>query len=128
MEKGDTILDREIENLTINACKASHLEKGLIISLWGAIDTYNSQQFHNIINDLVKKGYINIIFSCSNLNYVSSMGIGTFIDLLEKVKIDDGNIVFSEMQEKIMQVFNKLGFMTFFRFEENLEKALSSLS
>ena len=128
MEKGDSILDKEIENLTINVCKTPHLEKVLIISLWGAIDTYNSQQFYNIIDDFVKKGYIKIIFSCSNLNYVSSMGIGAFTDLCEKLKKNDGKIVFSEMQEKVSQVFSKLGFVTFFKFEENLEKALSSLT
>ena len=32
MEKGDSILDKEIENLTINVCKTPHLEKVLIIS------------------------------------------------------------------------------------------------
>ena len=56
------------------------------------------------------------------------MGIGTFIAILEMVKKNGGDIIFLETQERILHIFHNLGFITFFKFEENLEKALSAFT
>ena len=71
--------DNEKEkSLKIQLEKVEELEKCIIILLSGYIDTYNSTFFQKKVTTLIDAGYVQIIFDCTNLNYVSSTGIGSF--------------------------------------------------
>ena len=63
-----------------------------MIILNGYIDTYNSVYFQKQIGKVVATGFVNLIFNCSNLNYVSSTGIGSFTSFLKLVKAKNGDI------------------------------------
>jgi len=117
MSENETILEEEIENLSIKAHKNDAQDKGLIIILDGAIDTYNAQLLENILSKLIKDRYINLTFLCSKLNYISSMGIGIFTNLLGTLCKMNGAFIFSEVQEKVYSVFNSLSFVKFFTFK-----------
>ena len=75
--------DRD-DSLTINLRRADGVKDGLFIYLSGYIDTYNSSFFQKKITNVIEAGYINLIFNCSSLNYVSSTGIGSFTVFLKK--------------------------------------------
>ena len=118
MDGMKTIFEGEIENLVIKAIQQNEKENHLMIALSGAIDTYNSQQFEAILNKLIQSEYNNITFSCSMLNYISSMGIGVFMNMLSKLKKINGTITFSKVQDSVYRVFENLGFANFFIFKE----------
>ena len=67
------------DSLTINIRKAEGVTNGLFVYLSGYIDTYNSSFFQKKISQIIEAGFINLIFNCSSLNYVSSTGIGSAI-------------------------------------------------
>jgi anti-sigma B factor antagonist len=65
------------------------------------------------------------VFHCAGLNYVSSTGIGSFTAFLKAVKPRGGDLVLLEIQPKVYEVFQLLGFSQFFNIKENLEEAVS---
>jgi anti-anti-sigma factor len=96
----------------------------LILDLTGSIDTYNSTYFQKCIHKLVEAGFLQLIFNCSGLNYVSSTGIGSFTSFLKTLKPKGGDLVLLEVQPKVNEVFQLLGFSQFFPIEKTLEEAI----
>ena len=71
--------DAEVDtSLKISLQENGLIPQGIIISLNGYVDIYNASFFQNQIKKVIAAGYINIVFNCTGLNYVSSTGIGAF--------------------------------------------------
>ena len=102
----------------------------LVLRLTGYVDTYNSIFFQKRVAKAVESGYKNLIFNCGALNYVSSTGIGSFTAFLKLVKENgrDGDIVLFEIQPKVYEVFQLLGFSQFFNIKDSLENAVRYFS
>lgn len=113
------------DSLTISLRKADGVSRGIFIYLSGYIDTYNSSYFQKQITKVIEAGYINLIFNCSSLNYVSSTGIGSFTVFLKVVKPKGGDIVLLEIQPKVYEVFQLLGFSQFFNIKSSADEAVA---
>lgn len=120
--------DEKDESLKINVEKVDAIENCVILYLNGYIDTYNSTFFQKRVSTVVDAGYTNIIFNCAALNYVSSTGIGSFTAFLKLVKPKGGDIVLLEIQPKVYEVFQLLGFSQFFNIKNSLEEAIAFFS
>ncbi len=115
--------DEKDDSLKILLEKVEDVAKGVMISLNGYIDTYNSVYFQKQIGKIVSAGFVQLIFNCSSLNYVSSTGIGSFTAFLKLVKPKGGDIVLLNIQPKVYEVFQLLGFSQFFNIKESLVDA-----
>ena len=117
--------DEKDDSLKINLEKINDVDNGLVIYLNGYIDTYNSSFFQKRISKVVESGFVNLIFKCSALNYVSSTGIGSFTAFLKLIKPKGGDIVLLEIQPKVYEVFQLLGFSQFFNIKDSLPDAIN---
>ncbi len=113
------------DNLKITLGAPDGLREGIVITLNGYIDIYTSAFFQAQIEKIMGAGFINLIFDCKNLDYVSSTGIGVFSSLLKNIKLQSGDIALVGMPGKVYEVFQLLGFVQLFRFYDTLEAALS---
>ncbi len=113
------------DSLTISLRKADSINKGIFVYLSGYIDTYNSSFFQKQMSKVIDAGFVNLVFNCSSLNYVSSTGIGSFTVFLKVVKPKGGDIVLLEIQPKVYEVFQLLGFSQFFNIKSTAEEAVS---
>ena len=116
--------DEKDDSLKITLEKINDVDNGLVIYLNGYIDTYNSSFFQKRISKVVEAGFVNLIFNCSALNYVSSTGIGSFTAFLKMIKPKGGDIVLLEIQPKVYEVFQLLGFSQFFNIKNTAEEAI----
>lgn len=116
--------DEKDDSLKISLEKVDSIPSGICIYLNGYIDTYNSTFFQQKIQKIVEAGFLNLIFNCSSLNYVSSTGIGSFTAFLKMVKPRGGDIVLLEIQPKVYEVFQLLGFSQFFNIKDTLQDAV----
>ena len=112
------------ESLKIRLQKVDAVEGCLILYLTGYIDTYNSNFFQKRVTRAVETGFTRLIFHCGGLNYVSSTGIGSFTAFLKSVKPRGGDLVLLEIQPKVYEVFQLLGFSQFFNIKDNLDEAV----
>jgi len=117
--------DEKDDSLKITLEKMNDVDNGLVIYLNGYIDTYNSSFFQKRISKVVEAGFVNLIFNCSALNYVSSTGIGSFTAFLKMIKPKGGDIVLLEIQPKVYEVFQLLGFSQFFNIKDSLQDAIN---
>ncbi len=113
------------DSLKITLEKREAIPNCLYIYLNGYIDTYNSNFFQKKITKVVEAGFINLIFNCSTLSYVSSTGIGSFTSFLKMIKPKGGDIVLLEIQPKVYEVFQLLGFSQFFNIKDSADEALN---
>jgi len=118
--------DEKDESLKIELKKAPDIDGCLFLSLDGYIDTYNSVYFQRRVQLVIENGFIKLVFNCDGLNYVSSTGIGSFITFLKSVR-PDGDVVLFNIQPKVFEVFQLLGFSQFFNIKETAEEALEFL-
>jgi anti-anti-sigma factor len=116
------------ESLKIRLQKIDSVEGCLILYLTGYIDTYNSNFFQKRVSRAIEAGYIRLIFHAGGLNYVSSTGIGSFTAFLKAVKPRGGDLVLLEIQPKVYEVFQLLGFSQFFNIKDNLDDAVEFFS
>jgi anti-anti-sigma factor len=116
--------DERDESLKIKLQQVSEIDGCLILHLMGYIDTYNSSYFQKRIAKAIEHGYKRLIFQCGGLNYVSSTGIGSFTAFLKSVKPLGGDLVLQEIQPKVFEVFQLLGFSQFFNIRNTLDESL----
>lgn len=122
MEKSINIKD----SLKLNTEEPAGDSEAVILKLDGLIDTYNSSDLQKEVLDIISS-YTKIVFDCSKLTYVSSTGVGTFMVFLKSVKEKNGTIVLANLQQKVMEIFQLLGFSKFFTVTDSLDEGLKVL-
>jgi anti-anti-sigma factor len=122
MEKSISIKD----SLKLNIEDIANNSDAIILKLDGLIDTYNSSDLQKEVANVISS-YTKIIFDCSKLTYVSSTGVGTFTVFLKNAKEKNGTIVLANLQTKVLEVFQLLGFSKFFTIVDSLDEGLKSL-
>ncbi len=120
--------DDKDDSLKIRLQKIDQVSGCLVLYLTGYIDTYNSNYFQKRVTKAIEVGFTRLIFHCGGLNYVSSTGIGSFTAFLKAVKPRGGDLVLLEIQPKVYEVFQLLGFSQFFNIKENLEDSVAFFS
>jgi anti-anti-sigma factor len=116
--------DEKDDSLKIKLQEVDEVEGCLVLHLTGYIDTYNSNYFQKRVQKAIDAGFTRLIFQCNGLNYVSSTGIGSFTAFLKSVKPRGGDLVLLEIQPKVYEVFQLLGFSQFFNINDNLDDSV----
>ncbi len=93
----------------------------------GYLDTYNSPEFQSHINSMIDSNIKYLVFNCNGLTYISSTGIGAFTSFLKRLKQKKGDMVLFGLQQKVLEVFELLGFTKFFKIAQDLNEALEML-
>jgi len=121
----NNILISDFDDLEIKNCKIilENIDDILSIKIIGQLDTYNSIPFQHKMNLILKDKFKKIIFNFSELNYVSSTGIGAFIQILKDSDKNDKKIVLAEIQTKVFEIFKLLGFNSFFKIFDDQQTA-----
>lgn len=122
MEKSINIKD----SLKLHIEEIAGGSKAVILKLDGLIDTYNSSDLQKEVLDIISL-YTKVVFDCSKLTYVSSTGVGTFMVFLKSIKERNGTIVLTNLQQKVLEIFQLLGFSKFFTITDSLDESLKVL-
>lgn len=117
------------DDIQMNECEMSltHRDDVLIIRMTGQLNTYNSTPFQKKTHLILSTSFRKLIFNLSGINYVSSTGIGAFTQILKEFSKDSkpGIITLAEIQPKVYEVFQLLGFTTFFRIFDTADSAVA---
>jgi len=121
------LTDERIDNLEIEFQKVGSVPEGVVVSMKGYIDTYNTPAFAKQVQKAVQAGYCRLIFDFSGITYISSTGIGAFTDFLKAVKPRGGDLVLVGMIPRVFEVFQLLGFTGFYNIKRSMEEAVEML-
>ncbi len=94
----------------------------------GYLDAHTAPELETAISDLVDAGRNKILVNFSNLDYISSAGLGVFMAFIENVRETGGDIKLAEMKPKVFSVFDLLGFPLLFDIENSQETAINKFT
>ncbi|MFD2034165.1 STAS domain-containing protein [Belliella marina] len=110
--------------LKIETAKTS---KYTTIKLIGEVDASNSVELDEAIVSLVEGDTMNLLVDGTQLEYISSAGLGVFMSYIEEFNDKDINLVIFGLNEKVFHVFHILGLDQLINIKPNEEDALTAL-
>ena len=93
-------------------------ENGVLnVALSGDIDLGNAEAFYQEIAAAYEQSRANICFDCTELNFIDSTTLGTFVKILKMVKSDGFEMSLVGLQPKIKKLFVICSLDTIMRVE-----------
>lgn len=113
------------EKLKIQTKKTDDIQ---FIYLNGYLDAHTAPKLEETFQQIIGKGDYKILVNFSDLDYISSAGLGVFMAFIEDVRNNGGDIKLAAMKEKVFSVFDLLGFPMLFDIDKNEQDAFSKLA
>ncbi len=80
-----------------------------VLSVSGSIDAHSAPLFDKRMKESLDKSK-KIILDVSKLDYISTAGLGVLIASFNEAKSKGGDVILSNMTDKIRKVFDTMGF------------------
>ncbi len=77
----------------------------LKVSLCGEIDFGKAESFYNEVMTAYQAAPVDLEFDCSELEFIDSTTLGTFVKMLKTVKTDGRKMKLVSLQPKIKKLF-----------------------
>ncbi len=95
----------------------------VVLKLKGMLDVHTVPAFESALTEVISDKKYNIIIDLSNLDYISSAGLGVFMGYIEEIRDHGGDIKIAAAQPKVYKIFDLLGFPNLFEFYDSVEAA-----
>lgn len=95
-----------------------------VLDLHGELDAHTASQLEEALLKLIKNRKANIIVNFNGLEYIASAGLGVFMAYIEDVRGIGGDIKLTNMNNKVYNVFDLLGFPTLYDILEDETMAI----
>jgi anti-sigma B factor antagonist len=112
-------------SLVITLQKAENEEGCLVMHLEGNLDIYNATSFQKKVERAIGAGFPKLVISMAAVGYAGSSGIGALVHLLRTLKSRNGDLVLVRPIARVFEVFQLLGFSSFFTFTESTDEAIA---
>jgi len=99
-----------------------------ILDLHGELDAHTASELERALQDLIARDNIRIIVNFNKLEYIASAGLGVFMAYIEDVRKDGGDIKLTNMNDKVFNVFDLLGFPALYDIFEDESEAIQKFS
>lgn len=100
----------------------------LLLSVEGDVDASSSIHLDKAVREAFDDGNQQILIDCTNLNYISSAGLGVFMSYIEEINQNSINFVLFGLTEKVLKVFGILGLDQLLKIKEDKEAAIAELN
>ncbi len=112
--------------ISLEAEYCDKIGRAMCLHLYGELDNDTSRPFEKIVESFFTQDYIPpvLVLECSNLQYVSSTGIGIFVSILMKCNQQDMKLYLSALPSKIYELFSLLGFSNYFTFIDSTSEVI----
>lgn len=81
-----------------------------VLEISGELDAHTASHLENSLKSLIDQHKILIIVNFSRLEYIASAGLGVFMAYIEDVRGLGGDIKLTNMNDRVYNVFDLLGF------------------
>lgn len=98
------------------------------MAIEGDVDASSSIHLDSAIKNALEEEQHRILFDCTNLNYISSAGLGVFVSYIKDFKERSGKFAFASMHPEVLNVFRMLGLHDVLFISKTEEEAISYLN
>lgn len=114
-----------MKNFSIATRKKDHVS---ILDISGELDAHTATQLENSLKALIDEENYSIVVNCNGLDYIASAGLGVFMAYIEDVRGLGGDIKLTNMNDRVYNVFDLLGFPTLYDILDDESEAIKSFS
>ncbi|MEM9326461.1 MAG: STAS domain-containing protein [Bacteroidota bacterium] len=107
--------------------KEAQLDGAYKLIVAGEVDASSSIHLDNALSKALGE-YKRILIDLSDLEYISSAGLGVFISYIDEIRAQGIELVLFGLKEKVQQVFQILGIHDLLTIEETEADALKHLN
>lgn len=97
----------------------------LTLRLQGELDASSAVGLDDVMSADEMTRFRRVLIDCTNLDYISSAGLGVFISNLQRFQDANTSMVFFGMQEKVYNVFEILGLDALMTIVDTQDAALA---
>ena len=90
------------------------LDGGMKAILNGRLDTPAAVKAQQEIGPLLENADKEIVFDCTNLEYISSSGLRLFLTIRKEASVKGGKVIIENINDEIRKVFMMTGFFNLF--------------
>ncbi|HDR05965.1 MAG TPA: anti-sigma factor antagonist [Candidatus Marinimicrobia bacterium] len=101
-------------------------EKYAIIQINNRLDSLNSREFKEIVQELIKE-FNYLIFDCSGMDFMDSTGLGALVSSLKYINQASGKLTIANLQSKPRIVFEITRAYKIFDVYNTVEEAEKAL-
>ena len=87
---------------------------GILAILNGRLDTPAAVKAQQEIGPLLENAAKEIVFDCTNLEYISSSGLRLFLTIRKEASVKGGKVIIENINDEIRKVFMMTGFFNLF--------------
>ena len=87
---------------------------GMKAILNGRLDTPAAVKAQQEIGPLLENADKEIVFDCTNLEYISSSGLRLFLTMRKEASVKGGKVIIENINDEIRKVFMMTGFFNLF--------------
>jgi anti-anti-sigma factor len=107
--------------------EATQLEKAVVLKVSGRMDAENASDFDKACDVWISQGAKHLIADLGDLQYVSSMGLRSFLAAAQKLKSVSGSLILCGLKGLPRQVFEMTRLDSLFPIYETAQQALAAL-
>ena len=87
---------------------------GMLAILNGRLDTPAAVKAQQEIGPLLENADKEIVFDCTNLEYISSSGLRLFLTIRKEASVKGGKVIIENINDEIRKVLMMTGFFNLF--------------
>jgi anti-anti-sigma factor len=90
----------------------------VIIDISGRIDSNTCEEVESVLIEHAQQVDCRLLIDLQQVGYMSSAGLRTFLRCAKAIKVSNGRLVLSSMNENVFQIFELSGFTKLFEFAD----------
>ena len=99
-----------------------------ILTTNGYINNIGAEKISDACDELIQKGVSNFVLNLEKSRVINSIGISILIEVIEKVKAQDGKVAFCTVTATIAKTFRIMGLLKASTIHDSEQEAIASLS
>src|SRR5215471_6240393 len=105
----------------------TQLDKAVLLKVSGRMDAENANDFELACDSWITQGATNVIADLDGLQYVSSMGLRSFLAVAKKLESKSGALILCGLRGLPLQVFEMTKLISLFPVYPTTQQALEML-
>lgn len=104
--------------------KEEKLNDAVICVLKGEVNINNSPDLRKAFEGMIKRGEKKVVVDFTGVSYIDSSGLATLIEMFQRLKKIGGGLRFSNMEQKVKNIFEVTKLHKLFEIFDTREAAL----
>ena len=105
----------------------TQFEKAVVLKVSGRMDAENAHEFEDACEQWMNRGVRNLVAQLDELQYVSSMGLRSFLAVAQKLQSNSGSLILCGLKGLPRQVFEMTRLIGVFTVYDSAEQAIQNL-